>query len=107
LSEHFLENLLSRLDNDTEHAMNQLNGKIFDKFNTSIDNINIASDISRLTQLSNVTNSTDIKEKVQQIIDDLRTIQTQFDKITNFVSTLPTNLVNQTTNDVSIRKQKQ
>jgi len=112
-SARFLENHLSRLDNGTDHAINELNGKIFKNFNTSIDNINITSDLDRLTELSDMVNSTElfdvvnstaIQEKVQQIQDDLTTIETRFQNITDSIPTLPTNLVNQTISDVSIKK---
>jgi hypothetical protein len=103
----FLENYLDHLDNYTENAMNQLNEKIFETFNNSIDDINVTSTLARLIQLSNVINSTDIQEKIQQTQDDLTTIQTRFDNIMDSIPTLPINLVNQTIDDVSIRKIKQ
>ncbi len=95
---------MRRLDNGTDQAMHQLNGKIFEKFNNSIDHIDITSDLHDLTQLSNLVNSTDIQEQVQQIESDLTAIQTRFEQITDSVPTLPIPLVNQTINDVSIRK---
>jgi len=95
---------LSRLDNGTNHAMNQLNGKIFEIFNTSIEDIDIASNLDRFNQLSDVVNSTEIQEKIQQIRNDLTTIQIRFEKITDSVPTIPASLVNQTIDYVSIRK---
>ncbi len=98
---------MSLLDNGTDRAMNQLNVKIFEKFNTSIDDIDITSDLDALTRLSDsVNNSIDIQNKIQDIKNDLTTIQTRFEMITDSVPTLPTNLVNQTISDVSIRKKK-
>ncbi|CAF1156417.1 unnamed protein product [Didymodactylos carnosus] len=102
-SQHFLKYHLSRLENGTDHAMNQLNGKIFDKFNASIVDIDIGSDRDRLAKFSIAINSTDIQGTVQQIEDDLKTIETQFEKITVSVPTLPANVVNQIVDDVSIR----
>jgi hypothetical protein len=84
--------------------MNQLNGEIFETFNTSIGDINITSTLDRLTDLFILVNSTEIQEKVQQTQNDLTIIQTRFDNITDSIPTLPINLVNQTITDVSIRR---
>jgi hypothetical protein len=104
-SGHFLKNHLIRLESIVDHAMNQLNEKIFDKFNASIVDIDITSDIDRLAKFSIAINSTEMQDKVQQIENDLTTIETQFKKITVAVPTLPSDIVNQTIDDVSIGKQ--
>jgi len=104
-SEYFFENLLNRLQTDVDQAMNQLNKKINDKFIDSIVFIDITSDLDRLEKFSIAVNSTKIQAEVNQISQDLNTIAMQFEKISASMPTLPTNLVNQTFDDVSIRKQ--
>lgn len=102
-TQHFLENHFNRLNNNTDQAINQLNEKIFEKFNSSIENINIQSNIDHLSELSIlVKNLTNIQNQIELIKIDLRTIEIQFNKITDSVPTLPSYLVNQTINDVSI-----
>jgi len=104
-SEYFFGNLLDRLQTDVDQAMNQLNKKINDKFIDSIVFIDITSDLDRLEKFSIAVNSTKIQAEVNQISQDLTTIAMQFEKISASMPTLPTNLVNQTFDDVSIRKQ--
>jgi hypothetical protein len=103
--EHPFENLLTRLQKDVDQAMNQLNKKIYDKFTASIVDINITSDLDRLAKFSILANSTKIQDEVQKISQEFSTIARQFDKISASTPTLPTSLVNQTFDDVSIRKQ--
>ncbi|CAF1304289.1 unnamed protein product [Rotaria sordida] len=103
-SEYFFKNHLIHLENDTHHAMNQLNEEIFYKFNESIDSIDIKSDLERLDDLSVKVNSTKIEDKIQPIRNDWTKIQTQFEKISSRVPPLSTSIVNQTIGDVSFRK---
>ncbi|CAF4457529.1 unnamed protein product, partial [Rotaria sp. Silwood2] len=103
-SEYFFKTHLIRLENHTYHAMNRLNEKIFDKFNFAIASIDIQSDLNHLAAFSVAINSIKIQKKVQQIEEDLKTIETRFDKISTMIPTLPPIVVNQTVDNVSITK---
>lgn len=103
-SEYFFKSHLSRLDNETEKAINRLNSKISDKFNIAIDTIDINSDIRRITQLSNVVGSGQMQEKLLDIRDNLEVIQILFQNISTMVPNVPTVIVNETVNDVSFMK---
>ncbi|CAF3391160.1 unnamed protein product [Rotaria sp. Silwood1] len=99
-----LEDQVRCLENDTIHAMNRLNEKIFDQFNIAISSIDIKSDLNHLAEFSIAINSIRIREKVQQIEENLKNIETQFQKISTMVPTLPSGVVNQTFDNVSIIK---
>ncbi|CAF2522108.1 unnamed protein product [Rotaria sp. Silwood2] len=103
-SEYFFKTHLIRLENHTYHAMNRLNEKIFDKFNFAIASIDIQSDLNHLAAFSVAINSIKIQKKVQQIEEDLKTIETRFEKISTMIPTLPPIVVNQTVDNVSITK---
>ncbi|CAF3698773.1 unnamed protein product [Adineta steineri] len=93
-SEHFFDHHLVPLQDNVVQAMNQLNKIISEQFNSSIKDINIVSDLELLEDFSMISNSSRIKEQVQQIHTDLQTIKTQFDRIVSSNPVLSANFVN-------------
>ena len=94
---HLLESHLSGLNNNTEEAMNQLNRKIFNEFNSSIDAIDIQSNIDDLQSLEDLVNVTDIQNKIEEIKNDLIYVQTRFDNISYHIPIIPSSLINSST----------
>ncbi|CAF2122751.1 unnamed protein product [Rotaria magnacalcarata] len=98
-SKYFFKNHLIRLENDIDQAMNRLNEKIFDKFNITIGCVDFGSALNRLATFSVAINSIRIQKKVQDIENNLKTIETQINKILTIIPILPASVVNQTIHD--------
>ncbi|UJR32421.1 hypothetical protein I4U23_019883 [Adineta vaga] len=103
-SHQFFTSHLVRLQDDVDKALNRLNDKINEKFVNSITDIDMQADLGHLNAFDQLLNSSETKNKVQQIRTDFETIETQFEKITASTPKLPTTIVNQTIDNVSMDK---
>ena len=103
-SERFFYTHLISLESEIQNGMNLLNKNIYNQFNASITAIDIKSNLGHLTDLSLAINSSTIRNKLEQMKNDLKEIETLFNNITVSMPTLPNNIVNQTIDDVRISK---
>lgn len=101
-SRKLLEHYWSTLDTNVKEMMNLLGEDIFDQFIRSIGKIDIPSDMDLLVQFVNQTNGSTIPMIVEKIETDLAIIEGYFEKINGSNSTLPSDLVQTTSDEVSL-----
>lgn len=105
-SNQFFKNLLNQSDNSIDQVMNELNMKIFNQFQVSINETDIGSSISRLTDLSTLLNSSEISKHIELMIENLSKIELNFGQISSDPSSLPSDTVNTTVQRVRETKRK-
>jgi hypothetical protein len=100
-TETFLINSSKQLNDQLTPIITNLNGKIFEQFSNNINKTNFDTDLQFLINLANSTGLTDIANHIRYIQKDFKQIDQIFKQIVELNSTLPSNFIKTTVNQVT------
>lgn len=99
-SRRLFDEQLSKFETGAKNAIDKLNQDIRAKYNESIDEINIGSDIQNLENLANLT-PPNVSSQVLEIREPLRRINSSFNNMKSSNLSLPEQLINSTVDTVN------